>query len=134
MADDIDDLFTQIQSLAELVESLPPKDPNRVRLEADRNQLRRRAALIADEGRHPQSVALQIEALERRRSEIESMFIKKGYSERSTMKKIQDPGAYSHTINNLLRAEYGSELTTIENQLVRLRGIDTQRGENSGAQ
>jgi hypothetical protein len=133
MANEIDDLFTQIQSLAEQVESLPPKDPSRARLEADRDQLRRRAAMIADEGRHPQSVALQIEALERRRSEIESLFIKKGYSERSTTKKIQDPGAFSHNINKLLRAEYASELTTIENQLVRLRRIDTQREESSDA-
>jgi hypothetical protein len=134
MPDDIDDLFTQIQSLAEQLEHIPPKDPNRSRLEAERDQLRRRAIAVADAGRHPQSVARQIEALETRRSEIESFFIKKGYSERSTTKKIQDPGAYSHNINALLRAEYASELTTIKNQLERLRNIDLADEPHSGDQ
>jgi hypothetical protein len=79
-------------------------------------------------------VTRQIEALETRRSEIESFFIKKGYSERSTTKKIQDPGAYSHNINALLRTEYASELRTIENQLERLRNIDLSDEPRSGDQ
>ncbi len=134
MPDDIDDLFTQIQSLAEQLDRLPPADPNRSRLEADRDQLRKRAVALADSGRHPQSVTRQIEALETRQSEIESFFIKKGYSERSTTKKIQDPGAYSHNINALLRAEYASELRTIKNQLERLRNIDLSDEPRSGDQ
>jgi hypothetical protein len=134
MPDDIDDLFVQIQSLAEQLDQLPPADPNRSRLEADREQLRKRAVALADAGRHPESVTRQIEALETRRTEIESFFIKKGYSERSTTKKIQDPGAYSHNINALLRAEYASELRTIENQLERLRNIDLSDEPRSGDQ
>ena len=121
MPDDIDDLFAQIRMLADQLDRLTQADPNRPRLEADRDHLRKRAAAIADSGRHPQSVARQIEALDARQSEIESLYIKKGYSERSTTKKIQDPGAYAHNINALLRAEYKSELATIENQLERLR-------------
>lgn len=132
MPDDIDDLFAQIQALAEQLDRLPPTDPNRSRLEADREQLRRRAVAVADGGRHPQSVTRQIEALETRRSEIESFFIRKGYSERSTTKKIQDPGAYSHNINALLRAEYASELRTIKNQLERLKSIDRPDVPDSG--
>jgi hypothetical protein len=134
MADDIDDLFAQIQSLAAQLDRLSPTDPNRSRLETDRDQLRRRAVAVADAGRHPQSVARQIDALEARRTEIESFFIKKGYSERSTTKKIQDPGAYSHNINALLRAEYASELTTIRNQLERLKNIDLPDESRPGDQ
>ena len=121
MPDDIDDLFAQIRTLADQLDRLPQADPNRPRLEAERDQLRKRAVAIADSRRHPQAVARQIEALEGRRSEIESLFIKKGYSERSTTKKIQDPGAYAHNINALLRAEYEPELATINSQLERLR-------------
>ena len=124
MPDDIDDLFAQIRTLADQLDRLPQADPNRPRLEAERDQLRKRAVAIADSRRHPQAVARQIEALEGRRSEIESLFIKKGYSERSTTKKIQDPGAYAHNINALLRAEYEPELATINSQLERLRRMD----------
>jgi small-conductance mechanosensitive channel len=131
MPDDIDDLFTRIRTLAEQLERLPPSDPNRARLEADRDHLRRQAAELADAGRHPESVARQIEALEARRSEIEGLFIKKGYSERSTTKKIQDPGAYSHNINALLRDEYGPELESIQQQLDRLSAISPRDGADS---
>jgi hypothetical protein len=124
MADNVDDLFTQIRSLAEQLDRLTPSDPNRSRLEAERDQLRRRAATVADSGRHPQALERQIEALEARQSEIEALFIKKGYSERSTTKKIQDPGAYSHNINMLLHKEYDPELASIAEQLKRLRNIE----------
>ncbi len=133
MSDDVDVLFAQIRSLAEQIDRLPPSDSNRRRLEADRDQLRQRASRIADAGRHPQSVARQIDALEARESEIEALFIKKGYSERSLTKKIQDPGAYSHTINALLGVEYGPELATIRVQLERLRSIDLSGDPDAGA-
>jgi DNA repair ATPase RecN len=131
MPDDIDDLFARIRMLAEHLDRLPPSDPNRARLEADRDHLRRQASDLADAGRHPESVARQIDALEARRSEIEKLFIKKGYSERSTTKKIQDPGAYSHNINTLLRDEYGPELKSIQQQLERLREITPRDGTAS---
>ena len=123
MADTTDDLFARIRLLAEQLDGLSQTDPNRRRLEADRDQLRKRAALLASAGRHPQSVRRQIEALEARRSEIEGQFIKRGYSERSTTRKIQDPGAYSHNINKLLHEEYDAELSSIETQLEQLRMI-----------
>lgn len=123
MADIVDDIFAQIRSLAEQLDRLPPTDPNRARLEADRDQLRQRASVLADSGRHPSSVERQIEALESRQAEIEQMFIKQGYSERSTTKKIQDPSAYSRNINRLLHDEYGAELSSIKEQLDRLRRI-----------
>ena len=61
------------------------------------------------------------------------MFIKKGYSERSTTRKIQDPGAYSHNINALLHSEYDAELEQISRQLERLRKIEPPSGTTSGS-
>lgn len=61
------------------------------------------------------------------------MFIKKGYSERSTTRKIQDPGAYSRNINALLHSEYDAELEQISQQLERLRKIDRPSGTTSGS-
>ncbi len=124
MTDNVDDILAQVRSLTEQLDRLGPTDRNRNRLETDREQLRQRAARLADAGRHPRSVALQIEALEARLTVMESESIKKGFSERSTTKKIQDPGAYSHNINSMLREKHAKEHATILQQLKRLRAID----------
>lgn len=131
MTDEVDDILAQVRSLTEQLDRLGPTDRNRTRLETDKNQLRQRAARLADIGRHPRSVTLQIEALEARLTKMESESIKKGFSERSTTKKIQDPGAYSHNINSMLREKHAKEHATILQQLERLRSIDLQTDRSS---
>lgn len=124
MNDNIDDLLAEIRTLAHQLEdgSLTAKD--RARLERRRDELRDRARDLSLSGRHPQSVELQIESLEKRKAEIEALFIKKGWSEKRLGRTIQDPSAYSHNINKQLTEKYGPELADIDEQLELLRSAD----------
>lgn len=121
MADSIDDLLAEIQSISRELESDDLTTKQRQRLIDRKDGLQAEARRIALEGRHPVSVDNQIESLERRRAHINDQFIKPGYSEKRGGKNIQDPGAYSHNINKMLLDKYQEELDEIERQLSLLR-------------
>lgn len=121
MTHSIDDIYTTIISLSSQIANLPPTDPKRKRLEHEREAVRSRAAALATEGRHPRSVELEIEVIEARLDEINAALIKEGYMERRAGRNIQDPGAYSSTINHLLRSHHAEEVRNLTEQLERLR-------------
>lgn len=121
MARSIDDIYTTIISLSDEIANLPPDSPKRKRLEQERDRIRSQAATIAIAGRHPKSVELEIEAIERRLGQIDALFIKEGYMEKRTGKNIQDPGAYSITINRLLDGQHAEEVKELTAQLEVLR-------------
>ena len=121
MADSIDDIYTTITSLSEQIARTRANDPHRKRLESERERMRFQAATLATEGRHPKSVELEIEAIEQRLEEIDALLIKEGYMERRSGKNIQDPGAYSSTINHLLTQQHAQEVERLTEQLGRLR-------------
>ena len=117
----INDIYTTIVTLSEQIDGLPPADPLRQRLERERDDLRSEAATYAIDGRHPRSVKLEIEAIEQRLSEIRSLLITEGYAEKRSGRNIQDPGAYSATINRILNEQHADEVRTLTEQLERLR-------------
>ncbi len=123
MPSPIDNLFTRISSLSSRISTLDERDPVRVQLERDRERLRREAKRIADSGRHPESVRLEIQAAEERLAEIERMKITEGYQEKRGGKNIQDPGAYSATINRLLSEHHAEEVAHLEERLTHLRSL-----------
>lgn len=117
----IDEIYSTIVSLSERIADLPTDDPERTRLELERETVRSQAAHIATSGRHPKSVELEIEAIELRLAQIEAQLITEGYMERRAGKNIQDPGAYSVTINRLLSEQHADEVKSLTEQLERLR-------------
>ncbi|MCB1245852.1 MAG: hypothetical protein KDB69_01140 [Acidimicrobiia bacterium] len=121
MTDPVDTILAEVIDLSKQLadESLTPGE--RTTIEERRDQLRETARLVSLEGRHPASVELQIEALERRRNVITAEFIKQGYSEKHIGKRIQDPGAYSAGINRRLEELHAAELADIDRQLELLR-------------
>jgi hypothetical protein len=133
MTDSIDDIYTTIVSLSEQIGNLRSNDPERTRLERERDRMRSQAAAIASEGRHPRSVKLEIEAIEQRLAEIDALLIKEGYMERRAGKNIQDPGAYSVTINHLLAQHHADEVMSLTEQLERLRPPSNTGGTGSAA-
>jgi hypothetical protein len=128
VASEIDELLTTISALSDRIEALGVDDPERADLEGRRDDLRLRARSLADARRHPASIAAEIEMLENRLLEIDQLFITKGYSEKHLHHTIQDPGAYSHTINRLLKAEHEEEITEIRQRLDHLRSIEPTTG------
>ncbi len=121
MTRSIDDIYATTLSLSQQMARLPADSPERARLEQQRNDLRAQAALLSVQGRHPESVAREIEAIEERLRELDAMLITEGYAERRGGKNIQDPGAYSATINRLLSDQHLDEVNKLTEQLARLR-------------
>jgi hypothetical protein len=131
----IDDIYTTLISLSDRIAILPSTDPKRTRLETERAQLRSEAASLAIAGRHPQSVELEIEAIEQRLGQIEALLITEGYAEKRGGKNLQDPSAYSGTINRLLTEQHADEVESLTKRLEELRpshggASDTNEREN----
>lgn len=121
MQSPIDELLAQVTSLTAAISDLPEGDRQRRRLEHERQKLRDEAAALSRSGRHPVSVKHEIESILARLREIDRMRITQGYHERRSGKNIQDPGAYSVTINRLLDEQHADEVATLTQRLEQLR-------------
>jgi hypothetical protein len=124
MARTIDDIYTALVSLSDQIKNLSSKDPKRTQLETERDQLRIEAASLANLGRHPRSVELEIEAIEQRLDQIHALLITEGYAEKRGGKNLQDPSAYSGTINRLLTEQHADEVKILTIRLEELRQPD----------
>ena len=133
MANTIDELLADIRSLTRRLESADLTAKERDRLRTDKAELQSRARSISASGRHPDSVKRQIETLQARRRAINDLFIKPGYAEKRGGKNIQDPAAYSHTINATLREKYQVELDDIDRQLAALQSQNPDTPANNTA-
>ncbi len=123
MPESIDDLYARILRISSDLHSLPNDHPNRAKLEKERDALRGEAATIAASGRHPVSVEREIESIKQRLEEIDRLQITEGYSERRGGKNLQDPGAYSATINRLLDEQHASEIAHLTERLAYLERL-----------
>ena len=132
MTRSIDDIYTTIVSLSAQIAALPTDGPERTRLEVERDSMRSQAAHLSAEGRHPKSIELEIEAIEQRLAQIGAQLITEGYSERRSGKNLQDPGAYSITINRLLNEQHADEVKNLTEQLARLK--PPRDAEDSGTE
>jgi hypothetical protein len=125
VTDRIDELLGELRAINTRIEDPSATDAERSKLKARKKVIRAQAKKLSLVGRHPASIDLQIASLERRRQEIEALFIKKGWSEKRLGRTIQDPSAYSHNINKELADKYGTELAHIDEQLSVLRQGNT---------
>lgn len=125
---DIDEILDQAKALSAELAGLPADDPSRPRLEKRQTALRTRAQELALERRHPVSIDTEIAMLEARLDEINEMLIAKGYNEKHLGRTIQDPGAYSRTINYMIATEHAEEVTAIDARLSELRSVRDDEG------
>lgn len=117
----IDEILDQAKTLSAELAELPADDPSRPRLEKRQTALRARAQELSLERRHPVSIDTEIAMLEARLDDINEMLIAKGYNEKHLGRTIQDPGAYSRTINYMIATEHAEEVTAIDARLSELR-------------
>lgn len=130
---DIDDILNQAKALSAELDSMPPDDPGRLRIEKRQMRLREKALELSLERRHPVSIDNEIAMLEARLEKISEMLISKGYNEKHLGTTIQDPGAYSSTINYMIAAEHAEEVRQIDARLNELRAVqaDEERDPQS---
>ncbi len=120
MQSPIDELLSHIKQLSATISDLPDGTERR-HLEHQRQQLRDKAAALSLSGRHPASVDQEIKAILARLHTIDVMHITEGYQERRSGKNIQDPGAYSATINRMIDEQHAEEVASLTQRLEQLR-------------
>jgi hypothetical protein len=123
MASGIDAILRDVEDISRRLARDDLSARDRRALENERDRLRSQARELADERRHPDSIRAEIEMLEARLAEIDDLLIGKGYSEKWFKQTIQDPSAYSHTINAALREQHAGEVDEITERLTRLRAL-----------
>jgi hypothetical protein len=116
----IDDMFRQAQVLSLQLATLADDDPTRPKLIRKRERLRSEALKRANEARHPLSVETEISMLLARLTEIDDLFVSKGYAEKHLTHGFSDPGAYSSTINRKIAEDHAAEIEAIEQRLSEL--------------
>ncbi len=120
----IDDIFNQVRLVSAKLDAMAGDDPSRPDLVRRLVRLRAEAQSRANSARHPLSVEAETEMLEARLSEIDALFVSKGYAEKHLTKGFSDPGAYSATINRKIADNYAEEISEIKQRLSELREID----------
>lgn len=120
----IDDIFNQVRLVSAKLTAMSEDDPSRPDLVRQLDRLRTEAQRRANAARHPLSVEAETAMLEARLSEIDDLFVSKGYAEKHLTKGFSDPGAYSAMINRRIANDHAEEISEIEHRLSVLREID----------
>lgn len=120
----IDAIFNRVRLVSEELNGMDEGDPSRPDLVRQLERLRAEAQSRANSARHPLSVEAETAMLEARLSEIDALFVSKGYAEKHLTKGFSDPGAYSATINRKIADDHAAEISEIEQRLSVLREID----------
>ena len=123
MKSTIDDMFRQAQVLSLQLAALADDDPTRPKLTRKRERLRSEALKRANRARHPLSVEAEVSMLLARLTEIDDLFVSKGYAEKHLTHGFSDPGAYSATINRKIAEDHAAEIEAIEQRLSELAAI-----------
>lgn len=118
----VDEALAEIAEIERQLTSLTSSAPERDALERRRIELRREVALAVDRAKPRPVLVAELEHLERRLRDLESVPIKRTIGEASK-KWITDPSAYSHDINERIRAASQDERATIEARIAIVRQV-----------
>jgi hypothetical protein len=113
----VDEALAEIASIIDRLDSMGSSDPARPRLVARRDELRKAARDAAVASRSDDTLRYERDQAQRRVDELDKRLIKPGWSERQPTKWINDPGAYSARINEMLREQDATERAELERRI-----------------
>ncbi len=133
MADDqtLDQALAEILSLSARIDALELDEPKRIPLERRRDNLRADVRMAADASRSLPILQNELGALQRRLKQIDERPIDQGWAEKARYRGIRwmnDPGAYSNKINDMINSEDAAERAQI---VTRIGEIETVLSPNS---
>jgi len=132
----IDQALAEIMTLSAKIEALDPGDPKREALEQQRDDLRADARRADDTSRSLPVLLNELGALQRRLEQIDSRPIHEGWSEKARdrgVRWLNDPGAYSNKINEMLNSEDADERAAIVTRIGEIEAVLKQRADYPAA-
>lgn len=116
----IDEALAEIMGLSARIDAMETDDPERVALERRRHDLRADVQEAADAARSEPVLRNELGTLRRRLTQIDDRPIGKGWAEKGRYRWVNDPGAYSNRINEMLDAEDADEREAIVNRIAEI--------------
>lgn len=115
MTDDptLDEALAEVVALSSRIAAKDPEDPARLTLERQRDQLRSAIRSASDASRSDAALHNELGMLRRRLEQIDDRPIGKGWAEKGNYRWVNDPGAYSGRINEMLEAQDAHERAEI---------------------
>ena len=125
----VDQALAEIIALSARIEALDPDDPKRVTLERQRQSLRTDVREAADASRSEAGLLNELGTLQRRLAQIDDRPIGKGWAEKGHYRWVNDPGAYSNRINDMLDAQDADERSIIVARIAEIEAVLDPRVE-----
>jgi hypothetical protein len=127
----VDELLAEIVTITEALEDPAVGSADRTALETRRDALRDAARRAGDSARSEAGLRNELGTLTERLAEIDGRPIGKGWTEKTSYRWFNDPGAYSSQINRMLAEQDGDERARIVTRIgeieevLRSRSADT---------
>ncbi len=119
----VDEALAGIIALSAKIDALGPDNPKRVDLERQRETLRVDIREAADAARPEPGLLNELGTLQRRLAQIDDRPIGKGWAEKGHYRWVNDPGAYSGRINEMLDAQNADEREAIVTRIAEIEAV-----------
>ena len=134
MTDDltVDQALAEIIALSAKIDALDPDNLKRVALERQRERLRSDVREAADTARSVPGLLNELGTLQRRLAQIDERPIDSGWAEKARyrgVRWINDPGAYSNRINEMLNAQDADEREIVVTRIAEIEAVLKQESE-----
>ncbi len=125
MTDDltVDQALAKIIALSAKIEGLDSSGPERAALERERKDLRGDVREAADESRSVPGLQNELGTLERRLAQIDDRPIGRGWAEKGHYPWVNDPGAHSNRINEMLDTQDADERESIVTRIAEIEDV-----------
>lgn len=134
MTDDLtlDQALAEIIALSAKIDALDPDHPKRISLEHQRDDLREDVREAADASRSVPVLLNELGTLQRRLAQIDDRPIDSGWAEKARyrgVRWINDPGAYSNRINEMIDAQDEYERSEVVTRIAEIEAVLKQDSE-----
>ncbi|MEA2024003.1 MAG: hypothetical protein U9N79_06890 [Actinomycetota bacterium] len=128
MTDDltVDQALEKIIALSASINALEPDNPQRAALERQRDELREDIQSAADASRSVPGLLNELGTLRQRLARIDDRPINEGWAEKARnrwVRWVNDPGAYSNRINEMLDTKDADERAAIVARIAEIEDV-----------
>ncbi len=116
----VDEALAEITAIIGRLDALGPGDPGRAGLVARRDELRKSARDASVASRSDDILRYERDQARRRIAELDSRPVKKSWVEKRNFRWINDPGAYSNRINQMIEDQDATERGQLERRIVEI--------------
>jgi len=126
----LDELLAEIMGITARIEDASTRADEREQLEDRREELRRAARRAGDRARSEAGLRNELGTLTNRLTEIRERPIGKGWTEKTSYRWFNDPGAYSSQINRLIEDQDEDESEAISARIADIKAVLAGRSDD----